>query len=109
MGDNSCMDHMMEYLILAVALLTLIVALSAISHRLGIAPPLILMTVGVGISFLPFVSAIPIHPDWILMVILPPLLYSAAVSTPPVDLRRDFSPVGGLAVILVVLGAVGLG
>ncbi len=100
---------MMEYMILAVALLGLVVALSAISNRLGVAPALILMTVGVGVSFLPFVSAMEIDPDWILMVILPPLLYSAAIATPTADLRRDFTAVGGLAIVLVVVCAVAIG
>ena len=99
----------MEYLILGIIVVAVVVALSAISDRLGIAPPLILMLVGVGISFLPFVQSIVIQPEWILEGVLPPLLYATAIAMPTVDLRRDFSAIGGLSVILVVISAVLLG
>jgi len=99
----------MEYMILAVLAVAVVIALSSVSDKLGVAPPLILMLVGVGISLLPFVNPIPIDPEWILAGILPPLLYAAAISIPTVELRRDFSAVGGLAVILVVVSAAVLG
>ena len=90
----------------AVVVVAIVVALSSVSDRLGIAPPLILMVVGAGVSFLPFLTIPVIEPHWILVVILPPLLYGVAISMPTVDLRRDFSAVGALAVILVVISAV---
>jgi len=102
-------DHITLYMIMAVTVVAVIVALSAVSDRLGVAPPLILMLVGVGISLLPFVGSITISPELILAGILPPLLYAAAVSIPTVDLRRDYAAVGGLAVVLVVVSAVVLG
>ncbi|MDR0847724.1 MAG: sodium:proton antiporter [Propionibacteriaceae bacterium] len=99
----------MEYMVIAVVAAAIIIALSIVSKRLGIAPPLILMLVGVGISFLPMVPAISIEPEIILGVVLPPLLYAAAIAIPTVELRRDFVPVGGLAIILVVVSAVVVG
>ena len=99
----------MEPTILAVIAVVVVIGLSTVSDRLGIAPPLILMLVGVGISFLPFVAPIEIEPEWILAVILPPLLYGAAIAIPTVDFRRDFTAVGGLAVALVVISAVVMG
>ena len=99
----------MEYMVIGVLAVAVVIALSAVSDRLGIAPPLILMLVGVGISFLPFMGPVNIDPEWILAGILPPLLYAAAISIPTVELRRDFSAVGGLAVVLVVLTAAALG
>jgi CPA1 family monovalent cation:H+ antiporter len=44
-----------------------------------------------------------VDPEWILAGILPPLLFSAAVSLPATEFRRDFAAIGGLAVLLVVL------
>ncbi|MCL2736427.1 MAG: cation:proton antiporter [Propionibacteriaceae bacterium] len=99
----------MEYMVLIFVVVAAVVALSTVSDRLGVAPPLILMLVGVGISFLPMVSIGPIDPEWILAVILPPLLYVGAISIPTVELRRDFSAVGGLAILLVVVSAIVLG
>jgi len=99
----------MEYMVIAVLAVAIVIALSTVSDRLGIAPPLILMLVGVGISFLPFMRDFAPDPEWILAGILPPLLYAAAISIPTVELRRDFSAVGGLAIVLVVLTAAALG
>ncbi|MDR0488036.1 MAG: sodium:proton antiporter [Propionibacteriaceae bacterium] len=103
------MEHIPSEVFLVVLVVAIVIALSSVSDRLGIAPPLILMLVGVGISFLPFVTPIEIKPEWILMVILPPLLYGAALAIPTVDFRRDFSAVGGLAVFLVVASALIMG
>lgn len=88
----------------------LVVALTAsVAPRLRIAGPLILVLVGILASYLPFVPAVSIDPEWILAGVLPPLLYSAAVSLPAVEFRRDFLPIAGLAVVLVFLSAFALG
>ncbi len=51
----------------------------------------------------------PIDPEIILVGVLPPLLYSAAVSLPAIEFRRDFRPIAGLSVLLVLVSAVALG
>ncbi|MBD8058858.1 cation:proton antiporter [Cellulomonas sp. JH27-2] len=86
-----------------------VVAANALARRIGVAPPLLLVALGVLVSFLPFVGAVEIDPEWILAGVLPPLLYSAAVSMPTMDFRRDFGTIGGLSVSLVVLTSVALG
>jgi len=86
-----------------------VVAVNALARRIGVAPPLLLVALGVLVSFLPFVGAVEIDPEWILAGVLPPLLYSAAVSMPTMDFRRDFGTIGGLSVSLVVLTSVALG
>ncbi|MDR0960106.1 MAG: sodium:proton antiporter [Propionibacteriaceae bacterium] len=101
--------HLEHYLIIGVIAVIAIVALSVAGSKLGVAPPLILIVVGIGISLLPFVDPIPIDPQWILVGILPPILYSSAISIPVVEFRRDLVAIGGLAVVLVVATAVILG
>ena len=86
-----------------------VIVVTAFAPRLGIAAPLILVVVGVAVSFLPFVSAVELEPELILGGVLPPLLYSSAVSMPTMDFRRDFKLIGGLSVILVVVTAVLIG
>ncbi|HWK91841.1 MAG TPA: sodium:proton antiporter [Luteimicrobium sp.] len=86
-----------------------VIVVTAFAPRLGIAAPLILVVVGVAVSFLPFVSAVELEPELILGGVLPPLLYSSAVSMPTMDFRRDFKLIGGLSVILVVITAVVIG
>ncbi len=85
------------------------IVVTAFAPRLGIAAPLILVVVGVAVSFLPFVSAVELEPELILGGVLPPLLYSSAVSMPTMDFRRDFKLIGGLSVILVIVTAVIIG
>ncbi|WP_025155584.1 cation:proton antiporter [Leifsonia aquatica] len=86
-----------------------IAAATTIGPKFGVASPLILVVVGILVSLLPFVPALHIEPEWILAGILPPLLYSASVSMPSMNFRREFTAIGGLSVLLVVLSAVILG
>lgn len=99
----------MEALILVVAGLLTIAAATTLGPRVRIAPPLLLVVVGIGVSLLPFVPEVELEPEWILAGVLPPLLYSAAVSMPAMDFRREFTAIGGLSVVLVVLSALLLG
>ena len=86
-----------------------IVAVTRLAPRVGVAAPLLLVLLGVLVSFVPGAPALEIEPEWILAGILPPLLYSSAVSMPGMDFRRDFGAIGGLSVVLVVISAVVLG
>ncbi|MCX7521417.1 sodium:proton antiporter [Microbacterium sp. STN6] len=100
---------METFLIIAVLGLMVIAASSAISERIRVAAPLLLVAVGLIVSLLPFVPAVPVEPEWILAGVLPPLLYSASVSMPSMDFRREFTAIGGLSVVLVVGSSVLLG
>ncbi|MGI9824868.1 cation:proton antiporter [Agromyces sp. Marseille-Q5079] len=99
----------MELLVVVVLGLLGIAAATAIGPRLGVAAPLLLVIVGIGASLLPFVPDFEIDPEWILAGVLPPLLYSASVSMPAMEFRREFSAIGGLSVGLVVVSSVLLG
>ncbi len=97
--------------LISVALLavTLMVGAAVFSRRTGIATPLILLGIGIGISFIPSVPTISINPNWILAGVLPPLLYSAAVNVPVMDFRRNVRAITGLSVTLVIVTAVAVG
>lgn len=99
----------MDYLLVGMAAIVCIVAVTVLAPRVGVAAPLLLVLVGVSISLLPFVPPIEITPEVLLAGVLPPLLYSTAVSMPAMDFRRDFTAISGLSVVLVVLSAVLLG
>lgn len=86
-----------------------IVAVSYYSRRLGASAPLLLVLLGVLVSFLPWVGDVRVEPELILAGILPPLLYSGAVNIPAMGFRRDFSAIAGLSVILVILTAISVG
>lgn len=86
-----------------------IVAISFWSRRLGAPSSLLLVLVGVLVSFLPWVGEVKVEPELILAGILPPLLYSGAVNIPTMGFRRDFRPIAGLSILLVVLTAICVG
>ena len=86
-----------------------IAAAAVVGLRLGIASPLVLVAIGIGASFLPALSGFAVEPEWILEGLLPPLLYSSAVSMPAMNFRREFAAISGLSVVLVVGSALLLG
>jgi len=86
-----------------------IAASTALGGRLGVASPLLLLAVGIAVGYLPFVHMPEINPEWILIGVLPPLLYSAAVNLPAIEFRRDLRPIAGLSVVLVVVSSLLLG
>ncbi|MGW9631733.1 cation:proton antiporter [Agromyces sp. NPDC055520] len=99
----------MDLLLAGVLALLAIAAATAVAPKLGVAAPLLLVFVGLGVALLPAVPEFEIDPEWIIAGVLPPLLYSAAVSMPAMEFRRDFGAISGLSVALVVITAVLLG
>lgn len=99
----------MDLLEIAVLGIVAMVAVNVIAPRIGVAAPLLLVLLGIGISFLPFVAPILVRPEWILAGILPPLLYSSAVNMPAMDFRRDLRTISAFSVLLVLGSAVVIG
>ncbi|GIF22136.1 CPA1 family monovalent cation:H+ antiporter [Actinoplanes tereljensis] len=100
---------MTELLVVIVAALVVIAGAKEAGPRLGVAAPLVLVVIGVAASFLPVFGTVDIEPEWILEGVLPPLLYSSAVSMPAMNFRREFGAISGLSVLLVVGSALLLG
>ncbi len=100
---------MTELLIVSVAALLVIAGSAVVGPRLGVASPLVLVGIGVGASLMPIFASVRIEPEWILEGVLPPLLYSSAVSMPAMNFRREFGAISGLSVLLVVGSALALG
>ncbi|MGW4930300.1 cation:proton antiporter [Agromyces sp. NPDC004153] len=99
----------MELLVVVVLGLLGIAAATALGPRVRVSPPLLLVIVGILVSFLPFVPDIEIDPEWIIAGVLPPLLYSASVAMPSMEFRREFGAISGLSVALVVVSSVAMG
>lgn len=100
----------MEHLAVIVGGVIVVAIVTALGRRLNIAGPLVLVAIGLVLAALPFVPDIrEVDPEWILVGVLPPLLYSSAVQLPAIEFRRDFTPIAGLSVVLVVGSAVLLG
>jgi NhaP-type Na+/H+ or K+/H+ antiporter len=95
--------------LVVVAVVLVIGVVSFFSGRIGVAAPLALTVVGVGVGAIPSVTRFELEPDVVLTVILPPLLYAAARQVPFVDFRRNLRVIGFLAIVLVVVSAVLVG
>ncbi|NUL47421.1 sodium:proton antiporter [Cellulosimicrobium funkei] len=100
---------MEEFALLAVAGVLIIVLVSLFAPKLGVAAPILLVIVGIGCSLIPGAPRILLEPEWILMIALPPILYSAAVNVPITDFRRDFEAISALSVLLVIASAFATG
>ncbi len=85
-----------------VALVAVTVGLAALARRVGMAEPLILTVAGIGASYLPFVPEIDINPEMVLLGLLPPLVYTAAISTSLVEFKPKKLSIGLLSVGLVL-------
>jgi CPA1 family monovalent cation:H+ antiporter len=91
-----------EALAIVVVGVLAVVGVRAVAGRVGMAAPLLLVLVGVAVSLVPAMPEVTVDAEWILAGVLPPLLYSAAVGTPTMNLRRDLRTISGLSVLLVV-------
>lgn len=99
----------MDLLVVLVVGVLVVVAVTSLAPRVGVAAPLLLVLVGIGVSFLPFVPPVEVEPELVLGVILPPLLYSSAANMPAMDFRRDLRTISVFSVLLVVASAVLVG
>ncbi|MET7463649.1 Na+/H+ antiporter [Nonomuraea sp. NPDC005501] len=84
------------------------VAVAAVARRKGWPAPLLLVAAGLIVS--PVVPAVPLDPELVLFVFLPPLLYSAALDSSYLRLRDVRRSVAMLSVglVLATTAAVGL-
>jgi CPA1 family monovalent cation:H+ antiporter len=92
-----------------VTLLAIVVAVSAVAGRLRMSAPLVLIVVGIVGSYAPFVPDFELTPEIVLVGLLPPLLYAAAIRTSLVDFRANKRPIMLLSVGLVLFTTVGVG
>ena len=92
-----------------VALAATVLTLTALADRIGFSAPLLLMLVGIGVSFVPFIDEPQVGPEVILLGFLPPLLYSAAIRTSLIDFRTNRRPIAFLSIGLVIFTALGVG
>jgi CPA1 family monovalent cation:H+ antiporter len=81
------------------------IVVTAIAHRRGLEPALIIVVVGIAASFIPGFEAPELDSHILLTVVLPPLLYSAALDFSFPTFLRNIRPILGLGVGLVVVTA----
>jgi CPA1 family monovalent cation:H+ antiporter len=94
--------------LLVLAAVAVIVALHWIADRTGLPAAALLTLFGIAYSVLPGPN-LELDPQLVLTVVLPPLLYSAALQSSLVDIRRNLRTVVSLSVALVLVTALLIG
>jgi Na+/H+ antiporter len=93
---------------LCLFLLIVVTFFAGLAKRIGVSYPILLVVAGLGISFIPHVPRIPLNPDLVFLVFLPPLLYAAAWQTNWRDFRRNIVSISMLATGLVGFTVLGI-
>jgi CPA1 family monovalent cation:H+ antiporter len=97
-----------QLLVLAVLATVLVLILAA--DRLDLPYPILLVLGGLGLGFAPGVPDVRLNPEVVLLVVLPPLLYSAAFFSSLRELRANLRPISLLSIglVLATTGAVAI-
>ena len=82
-----------------VSLVGAVIAVSGVCRRFDLSAPVTLIAVGIGASYLPFVPEVHLTAEVVLLGLLPPLLYSAALQTSLVDFNANRR-----AILLLAIG-----
>ena len=86
-----------------VLLLVVIVVLVMLARRLNVPYPIPLVLGGLALGFVPGLPHVAMPPDLVLLVFLPPLLYSESVTLSWRDIRANLRPIGMLSIGLVAM------
>jgi Na+/H+ antiporter len=93
-------------LVEVLALLLVVTAVSWGARRFHYSTAIALVLLGIAGSYLPFVPGYELDPEVVLLLFLPPLLYSAALSSSLIDIRANRRAIGLLSVGYVLFGTV---
>jgi CPA1 family monovalent cation:H+ antiporter len=94
--------------LLVLMVLGTVLLLIVVADRLELPYPILLVLGGLGIGFAPGVPDFKLNPDVVLLIVLPPLLYSAAFFSSLRELRTNVRSISLLAVgvVLATMGVV---
>jgi Na+/H+ antiporter len=89
---------MIPTIYILVLLLTVIAAVSVVALRLKIPPAILLVITGVILALVPGLPSVKLAPEFFLLFVLPPVVYSAAVSMSWREFKFNLRPISLLAV-----------
>lgn len=92
-----------------VALLIVVAALAIVAKRIALPYPVLLVVSGLLIGFVPGPPPLKLNPEMVLLFVLPPLLYPAALFTSWRDFRANLTPILWLAIGLVLVTTLAIG
>src|SRR5579872_3025448 len=83
-------------------MLAVLAAVAIAARRLRVAPSILLVIAGIGMALIPGLPSVTLAPELVLLVILPPLIYSAGVAMSWREFRYNLRPIALLAFGCVV-------
>lgn len=96
----------MTQALVLITFLVAVVILTLIARQLRVPYPIAFVVGGIALAFSRNLPRPHIEPDLILLLVLPPLLYSAAWTTDALELRKNIRPIALLAIGLVLFTTV---
>ena len=84
------------------------IALVALANRINVAYPIVLLVGGIVIGYIPNLPTVPLPPDLVLLIFLPPLLYWESVTAPTSEFRNGAWWIFQMAFGLVIVTTLGV-
>lgn len=98
----------MENYTIVIFILAIMIGLSAIADKIKLPYPVLLITAGIAIGFIPSLPYVALNPEVVFLIFLPPLLYDSAFNISFNDFKTNINTISTLAVSLVFLTALGI-
>jgi Na+/H+ antiporter len=86
-------------------LLAVLAGTALVARRFNVAPAILLLLAGIALAFVPGMPSLELPPELVLLVVLPPLIYSASVAMSWREFRYNLRPIILLAVGCVIFTA----
>jgi CPA1 family monovalent cation:H+ antiporter len=86
-------------------LLAVLAGTTLLARRINVAPAILLMVAGIALAFVPGMPVVELPPEIVLLMVLPPLIYSASVAMSWREFKSNLRPIILLAVGCVIFTA----
>jgi monovalent cation/hydrogen antiporter len=86
-------------------LLAVLAGTALLARRINIAPAILLLLAGVALAFVPGMPSLELPPELVLLLVLPPLIYSASVAMSWREFKYNLRPIILLSVGCVIFTA----
>ena len=86
-------------------LLAVLAGTALLARRINVAPAILLLLTGIGLAFVPGMPSLELPPELVLLLVLPPLIYSASVAMSWREFKSNLRPIILLSVGCVIFTA----
>ena len=86
-------------------LLAVLAGTALLARRINVAPAILLLLAGIVLAFVPGMPSLELPPELVLLVVLPPLIYSASVAMSWREFKSNLRPIILLSVGCVIFTA----